>query len=140
MTVVMLLCAATQAQARSAWITGTFVYADLCTVRDNGARNGHRVMLRRSPNGNAVTFEGADHIGPVAVEAMSLDDSTRALTFAVSTETGAIRFQGVVEPGALTGTIEDEAGLHAVHLPRVLRSRTHETCSDEITGAIGQRQ
>ena len=136
----ILVAVAAPARARTAWASGTFVYADLCTLPETGARSGQRIILRRSPNGDALTYEGAEHPGPRAAADMTLDDATKAITFAVETEAGPIHFQGVAGPDALTGTFEDETGAHPVHLPRVLRSHAHEACQGEATGSIAPRR
>ncbi len=59
---------AAPALARSAWASGTFVYADLCTLSGTGTPTdqrvmgqrvmGQRVVLRRSPNGDGLTYLG----------------------------------------------------------------------------------
>jgi hypothetical protein len=135
-----LLGAAPAARAKPAWTSGTFVYADLCTLPESGTRAGQRVILRRSPNGDGLTYEGAENSHPVAAASMSLDDATKAISFAVETDSGSLQFRGVAGSDALTGTLTDEAGAHPVHLPRVLRSHAHEACPDETTtGSIGRR-
>ena len=60
-----ILGAMSPAEAKAAWIksnwaSGTFVYADLCTLPESGTRVGQRIILRRSPNGDALSYEGAD--------------------------------------------------------------------------------
>lgn len=127
------------ASAKPAWTSGTFVYADLCTRSDDGTRVGQRIVLRRSPNGDGLTYEGAEGTAPLAAT-MSLDDATRALSFAVETEAGALRFAGSATPEALDGTLEDEAGAHPVHLPRVLRSHAHEACPEDVTGSLRRKR
>ncbi|KQP41123.1 hypothetical protein ASF49_18625 [Methylobacterium sp. Leaf104] len=136
----ILMAEADPAQARTTWASGTFVYADLCTLPESGARTGQRITLRRSPNGDGLTYEGAEHPGPRAAAEVTLDDATKAISFAVETEAGPLHFQGVAGADALTGTFEDEAGSHPVHLPRVLRSHAHEACPGEATGSIVQRR
>ena len=140
-----ILGAMSPAEAKAAWIksnwaSGTFVYADLCTLPESGTRVGQRIILRRSPNGDALSYEGADKSEPLAAASMTVDDATKAITFAVQTEAGPLRFQGIAAPDTLTGTLEDEAGAHPVHLPRVLRSHAHEACPGETTGSIGRRR
>ncbi|MCJ2032828.1 hypothetical protein [Methylobacterium sp. J-068] len=137
---LVLLGVARPALAKPAWTTGTFVYADLCTQPESGTRVGQRVILRRSPNGDGLTYEGAEQSGPLAAGDMTVDDATHAITFAVETGAGALHFEGVATPDALTGTFEDEAGAHPVHLPRVLRSHAHEACRGETTGSIDRRR
>jgi hypothetical protein len=136
----LLLVETAPAQARTAWASGTFVYADLCTLKETGTRSGQRIILRRSPNGDGLTYEGAEQSGPRAAADMTLDDATKALSFAVETEAGPLHFQGVAGADALTGTFEDEAGAHPVHLPRILRSHAHEACQGETTGSIVPRR
>ncbi|MGU3361811.1 hypothetical protein ACLBWX_15885 [Methylobacterium sp. M6A4_1b] len=136
----ILMAEADPVQARTAWASGTFVYADLCTLPESGTRTGQRITLRRSPNGDGLTYEGAGHPGPRAAAEVTLDDVTKAISFAVETEAGPLHFQGVAGADALTGTFEDEAGAHPVHLPRVLRSHAHEACQGEATGSIAQRR
>ncbi|KQP75277.1 hypothetical protein ASF41_15870 [Methylobacterium sp. Leaf111] len=130
---------AAPAQARTAWASGTFVYADLCTLPQTGTRSGQRITLRRSPNGNGLTYERAEQRGPRAAADVTLDDATKAIRFAVETEVGPLHFQGVAGADALTGTFEDEAGAHTVSLPRVLRSHAHEACHGDTTGSITPR-
>ena len=122
---------------RSAWTSGTFVYADLCTAAPSGTRIGRRITLRRSPNGDGLIYEAAETPGPVAAARMTLDDATKALAFAVETGAGPRHFEGIATPDALTGILEDEAGAHPIRLPRVLRSHAHEACPGETTGSIG---
>lgn len=134
-----LIGAAMPAQARPAWASGTFVYADLCTETGGGGRAGRRITLRRSPNGDALTYEGASARAPLPVATMRLDPETRALAFTVETEDRIIAFRGTLAVDALTGTVEDEAGPRPVRLPRVLRSHAHEACRGEagdVTGSI----
>ena len=76
---------ATPAQARTAWASGTFVYADLCTLPETGARSGQRITLRRSPNGDGLTYEGAEQVSPRAAAEITFDNATRAVRFAVET-------------------------------------------------------
>ena len=136
----LLMAEATPAQARTAWASGTFVYADLCTLPETGARSGQRITLRRSPNGDGLTYEGAEQVSPRAAAEITFDDATRAVRFAVETEAGPLRFQGVAGADALTGTFEDESGAHPVFLPRVLRSHAHEACHGDTTGSISPRR
>lgn len=136
----ILMAEAAPAQARTAWASGTFVYADLCTLPQTGTRSGQRITLRHSPNGDGLTYEGAEQRGPRAAADVTLDDATKAIRFAVETEVGPLHFQGVAGADALTGTFEDEAGAHAVSLPRVLRSHAHEACHGDTTGSITPRR
>ena len=140
LTLCMLMTEAASAQARTAWASGTFVYADLCTLPQTGTRSGQRITLRRSPNGDGLTYEGAEQGGPRAAAEITLDDTTKAIRFAVETEAGPLHFQGVAGADALTGTFEDEAGAHPVSLPRVLRSHAHEACHGDTTGSIAPRR
>jgi hypothetical protein len=140
LTLCMLMTEAAPAQARTAWASGTFVYADLCTLPETGARSGQRITLRRSPNGDGLTYEGAEQRGPRTAADITLDNATHTIHFAVETEAGLLHFEGVAGADALTGTFEDEAGAHPVSLPRVLRSHAHEACHGDTTGSLTPRR
>lgn len=126
LTVLMPLAA----QARPAWTTGTFVYADLCTDTESGTMAGRRVVVRRSPNGNDVTYQAAfgSLSAPMPADGLSLDDERQEIAFTVESENGPLRFQGTAAATMLTGTIADRDGEHPVRLRRVLRSHAHEDC------------
>lgn len=131
---------AAPALARSAWASGTFVYADLCTLSGTGTPTdqrvmgqrvmGQRVVLRRSPNGDGLTYLGGGAAEALPAGALNLDEATKAITFVVETGAGPLRFEGVASADALTGTVVDAGGVHPVHLPRTLRSHAHEPCPD----------
>jgi hypothetical protein len=137
MTLATLLAAAPSALAKPAWTSGTYVYADLCTESD-GARAGHRITLRRSPNGDGLTYEGARLPGAARAGTIAVDDATRTIAFDVETPSGPLAFRGTLGSDALTGALDDEAGSRLLSLPRVLRSRAHEACRVETTGSIGR--
>ncbi|WP_232629206.1 hypothetical protein [Methylobacterium sp. Leaf118] len=129
------LTAAGPASARPGWVSGTWVYADLCTMPDDGSRIGRSITLRRSPNGDGLTYEGAGLRAPVTT-AVTVDDATKDVAFRVETEAGLVSFRGTAGPEALVGTIDSAAGSQPVRLKRVLRSRAHEACPGETTGSI----
>lgn len=126
------------AGTKPAWTSGTFVFADLCTDSESGTRAGHRVTLRRSPNGDWIVYEGARVPAPVRAGTLSVDDSTKTVAFGAETEAGRVAFHGMLSEGTLIGTLEDEAGSHPVRLPRVLRSHGHEACRGDTTGSVGR--
>lgn len=136
-TLSTLLGAAPTASAKTAWTSGTYVYADLCTEPD-GARAGHRITLRRSPNGDGLVYEGARRPEPVRAGTIAVDDATRTIAFDVETPSGPLAFRGTLNPDALTGILDDAAGSRPVRLPRVLRSHAHEACAAETTGSVGR--
>lgn len=121
------------AQARPGWTTGTFVYADLCTA-PSGAVAGRRVVVRRSPNGNDVTYQAA--LGalsaPMPADALSIDDERREIAFTVEGADGPVRFQGTAAATVLSGTLTDRDGEHPLQLRRVLRSRADEACRPDL--------
>ena len=80
-----------EASAGKGWASGTFIYADLCT--ESGGRIGRRITLRRSPNGNALTYEAAV-VDPVRIESVSFEDETQAISFALETNRGPVAFRG----------------------------------------------
>lgn len=142
---------AAQASARSAWASGTFMYADLCTLPGTGTPTdqrvmdqrvmgqrvmGQRVILRRSPNGDGLTYQGGA-AEALPAGALNLDEATKAIIFVVATGAGPLRFEGVASADALTGTVVDAGGVHPVHLPRTLRSHAHEPCPDGTTHPVG---
>lgn len=133
-----LLLAPPEARARPAWTSGTFVYADLCTQPRTGELAGHRITLRRSPNGNGIVYEAAPRgLGAAArTSDVSFDDTARTVVFSAQTENGRIAFQGVVTQDALTGTLRDPAGEHPVSLPRVLRSHARDACPTDAAGSL----
>ncbi|WP_336490545.1 hypothetical protein [Methylobacterium nigriterrae] len=146
--VVITLAAAgypAAAAARPAWTSGTYVYADLCTLPASGELAGRRVTLRRSPNGDGLVYEmvrGAALV-PAQGAGLALDDATKALAFTAETEGGPVTFRGTAAADALTGTLRDAAGDHPVHLPRILRSHARQACASHLasdtTGSLGER-
>lgn len=116
--------------ARPGWVTGTFVYADLCTDPNGGGMAGRRVVVRRSPSGDGVTYEAASGArpAPIRVESVSIDDGMRTLAFTVESADGPVRFEGIADAGVLAGTLSDAAGERPLRLRRVLRSHEHEAC------------
>lgn len=129
---------AAPASARSAWASGTFVYADLCTLPGTGTPTDQRIMdqrvvLRRSPNGDGLTYQSGGAAEALPAGALNLDEATKAITFVVETGAGPLHFEGVAPADALTGTVVDAGGVHPVHLPRILRSHAHEPCPDGTT-------
>lgn len=129
------LTAAGPALARPGWVSGTWVYADLCTMPDDGSRAGRSITLRRSPNGDGLIYESAGLRAPVATS-VTVDDATKDVSFRVETEAGLVSFHGTAGPEALVGTLDSAAGSQPVRLRRVLRSRAHEACPGETTGSI----
>ncbi len=122
------------AEARPGWVSGTWVYADLCTMPDDGAQAGRRITLKRSPNGDGLIYEGAGLRAPV-LTTVTVDDATKDVAFRVETEAGLVSFHGTAGPEALIGTLDSAAGSQAVRLRRVLRPRL-EACPGETTGSI----
>ena len=136
------------ASARPVWNSGTYVYADLCTLPASGGLGGHRVTLRRSPKGDGLVYEsggGRDRVlAPAPGTDLALDDDTKALAFRAETEDGPVSFRGTLSTEALTGILHDEAGDHPVRLPRMLRSHARQACAEdgavtETTGSLGDR-
>lgn len=123
------------ALARPGWVSGTWVYADLCTMPEDGAQAGRRITLKRSPNGDGLIYEGAGLRSPV-VTTVTVDDATKDVAFRVETEAGLVSFHGTASAEALVGTLDSAAGSQPVRLKRVLRSRAHEACPGETTGSI----
>ena len=128
-----LLTEAAPTQARGAWASGIFVYADLCTLPGSGTSMGQRVVLRRSPNGDGLTYQGGGAARILPAGALNIDEASKAITFVVETGAGPLHFEGVAPADALTGTVVDAGGVHPVHLPRILRSHAHEPCPDGTT-------
>lgn len=114
------------------WASGTYVYADLCLA--DGERTGRRITLRRSPNGDVLTYEAAT-AGSIRIETVSVDDN-RSVSFAFETSKGPVAFRGRMETEALTGLLEDASGTRELRLPRILRSRQDMPCPGETTGSI----
>ncbi len=116
--------------ARPVWTSGTFVYADLCTDTSAGRLEGRRVTLRRSPNGDGVSYEAASgtNAAQVPAELTSVDDATRQIAFTVESGSGPLHFQGIAAPDVLAGTISDGSGDRPLRLRRVLRSHEREAC------------
>ena len=123
--------------AAKTWASGTFVYADLCT--DHGGRVGRRITLKRSPNGDAVTYESA-LAEPVHLHTVAFENETQSVSFALETDRGPITFRGRMESGTLTGIVEDAEGVHDVRLPRVLRVHADQPCQGGTTGSIAGRR
>lgn len=123
------------AEARPGWVSGTWVYADLCTLPDDGTRTGRRITLKRSPNGDGLIYEGAGLRAPVSTT-VTVDDATKDVAFRVETEAGLVSFHGTAGPEALIGTLDSAAGSQPVRLRRVLRARAPEACPGETTGSI----
>ena len=118
------------AMARPSWASGTFVYANLCTETNGGALSGHRIVLRRWPNGNEVTFETAagTAVKPIPAGAVSIDDATQEISFTVESGSGALVFRGTAASTVLAGTLVDQGGERPLRLRRVLRSHEREDC------------
>ncbi|GEP05170.1 hypothetical protein [Methylobacterium oxalidis] len=130
-------------EAQPGWVSGTYVYADLCTLPASGDLSGHRITLRRSPNGNGLVYEvGRQGSGPVAATgpALVVDDAARTVAFTAETEAGPISFEGTLAPDLLAGILSDASGAHPLRLPRVLRAGARRACSGpeatETTGTI----
>lgn len=122
-------------EARPGWVSGTWVYVDLCTMPEDGSQVGRRITLKRSPNGDGLVYEGAGLRSPVATS-VTIDDATKDVAFRVETEAGLVSFQGTAGSEALIGTLDSAAGSQPVRLKRVLRSRAREACPGETTGSI----
>lgn len=131
-----LVAAATApALAQTRWVSGTYIYADLCTMPEDGARAGRRITLKRWPKGDNLVYEGAGLPAPVET-AVTIDDSTKAVAFRVETSVGPVNFRGTAGPDALVGTLEGADGAQPLRLKRVLRARAQEACPGETTGSI----
>jgi hypothetical protein len=118
------------ASAKPGWLTGTFVYANLCTDPDAGRLEGRRVTLRRSPNGNGVLYEAASgaKTAQIPADSLSIDDATQQISFTVESADGPLRFQGIAASDVLAGTISDGSSEQPLRLRRVLRSHEREAC------------
>ena len=127
--------AALPAEARTSWVSGTYVYADLCTMPADGAQAGRRITLKRWPKGDNLVYEGAGLPAPIET-AVSIDDSTKDVAFHVETSAGLVSFRGTAGSDALVGTLHGADGAQPLRLKRVLRTRAQETCPGEITGSI----
>ncbi|MEH3119916.1 MAG: hypothetical protein PGN25_20620 [Methylorubrum populi] len=123
------------AAAQTRWVSGTYVYADLCTTSDEGTRAGRRITLKRWPKGDGLVYEGAGLAAPIET-AVTVDDTTKDVAFHVETPAGLVSFRGTAGPEALIGTLDSAAGSQAVRLKRVLRARPREACPGETTGSI----
>lgn len=123
-------------QARPAWASGTYVFADLCTMPENGERAGQRITLKRSPRGDGLVYEAASLLEPVRAGVVALDDTTKEIDFVAESESGTIHFHGTMTVDGLTGTFEDAAGTRPVRLPRVLRAHAHDVCRSEAAGSL----
>lgn len=134
LTLACLTCIAPAAvEARPAWTSGTYVYADLCTAPGGGIE-GYRVVVRRSPNGDLVTFQQSNGgpAAPLPASALAIDDGARAITFTIEGPHGPQVFRGSLAPDMLAGTISDETGERVLQLRRALRSHASETCPAPI--------
>ncbi|TFZ54631.1 hypothetical protein E4V01_24900 [Methylorubrum sp. Q1] len=123
------------AEARTSWVSGTYVYADLCTMPADGAQAGRRITLKRWPKGDNLVYEGAGLPAPIET-AVVIDDSTKDVAFHVETSAGLVSFRGTAGSDALVGTLHGADGSQPLRLKRVLRARAQETCSGETTGSI----
>ncbi|GLS44129.1 hypothetical protein [Methylobacterium brachythecii] len=135
--------ASLSAPAKPGWLTGTFVYANLCTDPDAGRLEGRRVTLRRSPNGNGVLYEAAagEKTASIPADALSIDDTTQQISFTVESTDGPLRFQGTAAADVLAGTISDGSSEQPLRLRRVLRSHEREACrtvrqDPDATGSV----
>ncbi len=130
-----LAMAGTAVSAQMGWVSGTYVYGDLCTVADAGTLAGRRVTLKRWPKSDNLVFESAGLLAPIET-AVSIDDTTKDVAFAVETPTGPVSFRGTAGPEALVGTLQSAEGSESVRLKRVLRARAQSACPGETTGSI----
>ncbi|MGW5957787.1 hypothetical protein [Methylorubrum thiocyanatum] len=131
----LVLAAASPAAARTSWVSGTYVYADLCTMPEDGAQSGRRITLKRWPKGDNLVYEGAGLPAPIET-AVTVDDTTKDVAFHVETSAGGVSFRGVAGPDALIGTLHSADGSQPLRLKRVLRARAQDTCPGETTGSI----
>ena len=131
----MALAAAPPATARTSWVSGTYVYADLCTMPEDGAQSGRRITLKRWPKGDNLVYEGAGLPAPIET-AVTVDDTTKDVAFHIETSTGLVSFRGTAGPDALVGTLHSADGSQPLRLKRVLRARAQEACPGETTGSI----
>lgn len=122
-------------EARPGWVSGTYVYADLCTLSEDGAQTGRRVTLKRWPTGDNLVYEGAGLPAPIET-AVTVDDATKNVAFELQTRAGLVRFRGTAEPDALVGTLHSADGSEPVRLKRMMRSRAPGACPGETTGSI----
>lgn len=122
-------------QARPGWVSGTYVYADLCTLSEDGARAGRRVTLKRWPTGDNLVYEGAGLSAPIET-AVTVDDTTKDVAFHLQTGAGLVSFRGTAGPDALVGTLHSAGGSEPVRLKRMMRTRAPEACAGETTGSI----
>lgn len=127
--------AALPAEARTSWVSGTYVYADLCTMPADGATAGRRITLKRWPKGDNLVYEGAGLPAPIET-AVSIDDSTKDVAFHIETSAGLVSFRGTAGSDALVGTLHGADGSQPLRLKRVLRARAQATCPGETTGSI----
>ncbi|CAO4180047.1 hypothetical protein [Methylorubrum populi] len=123
------------AAAQTRWVSGTYVYADLCTMPEDGTQIGRRITLKRWPKGDNLVYEGAGLPGPVET-AVIVDDTTKAVAFHIDTPAGLVSFQGTAGSDALIGTLNGADGEQPLRLKRVLRARAQEACPGETTGSI----
>lgn len=131
----LILAAASPAAARTSWVSGTYVYADLCTMPEDGAQSGRRITLKRWPKGDNLVYEGAGVPAPIET-AVTVDDTTKDVAFHVETSAGLVSFRGTAGPDALVGTLISADGSQPLRLKRVLRARAQDTCPGETTGSI----
>ncbi|WP_438346152.1 hypothetical protein [Methylorubrum populi] len=131
----LVLAAASPAAARTSWVSGTYVYADLCTMPEDGAQTGRRITLKRWPKGDNLVYEGAGLPAPIET-AVTVDDTTKDVAFHVETSAGGVSFRGTAGPDALIGTLHSADGSQPLRLKRVLRARAQDTCPGETTGSV----
>lgn len=133
----LALCAVATAPAlaQTRWVSGTYIYADLCTMPEDGVQAGRRITLKRWPKGDNLVYEGAGLPSPIET-AVTIDDSTKTVAFQVETGAGPVSFRGTAGPDALVGTLEGADGAQPLRLKRVLRARAREACPGETTGSI----
>ncbi|MGX5774203.1 hypothetical protein [Methylorubrum zatmanii] len=123
------------AAAQPRWVSGTYVYADLCTMPEDGSQAGRRITLKRWPKGDNLVYEGAGLAGPVET-AVTVDDTTKAVAFRIETPAGLVSFHGTAGSDALIGMLNGADGAQPLRLRRVLRARPQEACPGETTGSI----
>lgn len=134
-SLALLTAAIAPAAAQTRWVSGTYVYADLCTMPEDGAQAGRRITLKRWPKGDNLVIEGAGLPAPVEA-AVTIDDGAKTVAFQVETSAGPVRFEGIAGPDALVGTLHGADGAQPLRLKRVLRPRAQQACPGETTGSI----
>ncbi|HEV2544787.1 MAG TPA: hypothetical protein VGU70_18695 [Methylobacterium sp.] len=131
----LLAAAATPVLAQPRWVAGTYIYADLCTMPEDGAQTGRRITLKRWPGSDNLVYEGAGLPAPIET-AVTVDDGTKAVAFEVETSAGPVSFRGTAGPDALVGTLNSADGAQPLRLKRVLRTGARQACPGETTGSI----